>query len=245
MTQTEGLLDGKLAWRRVEGKAPTLIWIGGFMSNMTGSKAQTLANWARRHGRDFLRFDYSGHGQSGGKFTDGTISRWREEVLSIINRMTSGPVILIGSSMGGWLACLAALARPDRVKAIVLIAPAADFTSALMEPQIPPEGREDLALKGVWMHPSPYDPEGYPVTRQLLEDGRAWTILPGPIALDMPIRILQGGKDAEVPWPHALKLAEALSSPDLVFSLIKDGDHRLSRDQDLQRLIATVEELLN
>ncbi len=252
MSETAGRLDGgdgvRLAWRRVEGRGPTVVWLGGFMSDMTGTKAQALADWAQARGRAFLRFDWSGHGQSDGDFVDGTIGRWREDGLAIVDRLTEGPAVLVGSSMGGWLAGHVALARPERVRGLVLIAPAADFTSALMEPQIPPEGRAQLERDGVWLRPSAYgDP--YPITRALLDDGRRWSILPHPedeaarIPIASPVRILQGGQDPDVPWSHALRLAQALQGPDVVFTLIRDGDHRLSRPQDLARLIAAVEEL--
>lgn len=236
--------DGaRIAWRRTPGVGPTLVWLGGFRSEMTGTKAETLAAWAADTGHDVLRFDYFGHGQSEGRFEDGTISRWRDDALAIIDTLTDGPVILVGSSMGGWLACLAALARPERVRALALIAPAADFSSALLEPSIPPEGREQLARDGVWRRPSLYDPEGYPISAALLNDGRLWTLLPGPIPIRVPVRIFQGGADPDVPWRHALALAEALETEDLVFTLIKDGDHRLSRPADLGRLTAALEEL--
>jgi pimeloyl-ACP methyl ester carboxylesterase len=210
---------------------------------MAGTKADALAEWASAQGRDFLRFDYFGHGVSGGAFADGTITRWRGDALAVIDRLTEGPLMLVGSSMGGWLACLAALARPDRVKALVLIAPAADFTNALLEPSLPAEARAALERDGVWLRPSAYDPAGYPITAALLEDGARWTILPGPISIETPVRILQGGADEDVPWRHALALTQAVKSEDVVFTLIRHGDHRLSRPQDLARLISATEEI--
>jgi pimeloyl-ACP methyl ester carboxylesterase len=207
---------------------------------MTGSKAQALADWATSEGRDFLRFDYFGHGISSGDFASGTISRWREDVLAVLDELTTGPVVLIGSSMGGWLACLAALARRGRVKSMVLIAPAADFTDKLMQPSLSPEALLAIEQDGHWMRPSDYGDEGYPITRALIEDGCQWSILPGPVAIACPVRILQGGQDPDVPWAHALALAQALKGPDVVFTLIRDGDHRLSRPQDIARLIATL-----
>jgi pimeloyl-ACP methyl ester carboxylesterase len=246
MRETSGRLevDGvEIAWRRVEGSGPTVVWLGGFRSEMAGTKADALAAWASATSRDFLRFDYFGHGVSGGDFAEGTITRWRGDALAVIDRLTEGPLVLVGSSMGGWLACLAALARPDRVKALVLIAPAADFTSALLEPSLPPEARLALGRDGVWLRPSAYDPAGYPITAKLLEDGARWTILPGPVSIKVPMRILQGGGDEDVPWRHALALALALKSQDVVFTLIQDGDHRLSRPQDLTRLIAAIDEM--
>ena len=162
----------------------------------------------------------------------------------MLDRLTEGPVVLVGSSMGGWLACLAALARPERVRALVLVAPAADFTEALLRPSLPPEALAALVLDGVWTRPSAYDGAGYEISAALLEDGAAWSILGGPaIPITVPVRILQGGADPDVPWRHALALAEDLQGPDVVFNLIRDGDHRLSRPADIARLIAAVGEV--
>jgi len=232
----------KLAWRRVEGAGPTVVWLGGFRSDMAGTKAQALADWAQGSGRAYLRFDYFGHGESGGDFREGTITRWREDALAVLDELIQGPVVLVGSSMGGWIACLAAMVRPERVKAMVLVAPAPDFTEKLMAPEIPPEGRRALRDDGVWLRPSEYgDP--YPITAALLEDGARWSILPGPVPIEAPVRILQGGGDPDVPWRHSLELAQAIKGDDVVFTLVKDGDHRLSRPQDIERLIAAVGEL--
>ena len=244
MDEISGFLqqpDGaRLAWRRVEGQGPTVVWLGGFMSDMTGTKAEALAHWADANGRAYVRFDYLGHGASSGDFSDGTITRWRADALAVIDDLTEGDLVLVGSSMGGWIACLVAMSRPQRVKAMVLIAPAPDFTEKLMTPDIPPEGHAALAADGVWMRPSDYgDP--YPITRNLLEDGGRWSILNGqPIPISVPVRLLQGGQDPDVPWRHALELAQALKGDDVVFTLIKDGDHRLSRPRDIARLIAAV-----
>ncbi len=248
MGETSGNLpraDGEtIVWRRVGGRGPTVVWLGGFRSDMAGTKAQALADWALAEGRSYLRFDYLGHGESSGDFrAKGTISRWREDALAVLDELVEGPVVLVGSSMGGWIACLAAMARPDRIAAMVLIAPAPDFTEKLMAPDIPPEGHAELVRDGVWFRPSEYgDP--YPITRTLLEDGARWSILgSGPIPITVPVRILQGGEDPDVPWRHALELAETLKGADVTFTLIKDGDHRLSRPQDIARLIAAVAEL--
>lgn len=235
--------DGeRLAWRRVPGAGPTVVWLGGFRSDMSGTKAQVLADWAAEAGRDYLRFDYFAHGLSSGEFARGTITRWREDALAVLDELTEGPAVLIGSSMGGWIACLAAMADPARVKAMVLIAPAPDFTEKLMGPELTDEARAALARDGVWLRPSDYG-EPYPITAAFLEDGARWSILPGPVPIRCPVRALQGGEDPDVPWTHALELANSLESQDVVFSLVKDGDHRLSRPQDLARLVAAVEEV--
>ena len=235
--------DGeRVAWRKVDGDGPTVVWLGGFKSDMTGTKAQALADWALERRRAYVRFDYFGHGTSTGDFAAGTISRWRRDALAVMAELTEGDLVLVGSSMGAWIACLAAMVVPERIAGMVLVAPAPDFTEKLMTPEIPPEGHAALAADGVWLRPSEYgDP--YPISRGLLEDGARWSILGGePIPLEMPIRILQGAQDPDVPWQHALELAQTLKGEDVVFSLIKDGDHRLSRPQDIARLMAAVEE---
>ena len=247
MSETSGFLERpggeRLAWRKVEGRGPTIVWLGGFKSDMAGTKAQALADWAMVEGRSYVRFDYFGHGESSGDFAAGTISRWREDALAVLEALTDGETVLVGSSMGGWIACLVAAAAPERVKAMVLLAPAPDFTEKLMRPEIPPEGLADLARDGVWLRPSAYG-EPYPITRALLEDGARWSILEAQeVPITVPVRILQGGEDPDVPWSHALQLANALKSSDVVFTLIKDGDHRLSRPQDLARLLRAVDEV--
>ena len=247
MSETQGFLERgdreRLAWRRVAGRGPAVVWLGGFRSDMTGTKAQALATWAAARGQAYVRFDYFAHGESTGDFAKGTITRWRDDALAVLAELVEGPAVLIGSSMGGWIACLAAMAKPDRVKGMVLVAPAADFTETLITPEIPSEGRAELARNGVWFRPSLYG-EPYPITRALLEDGARWSIMSGPVPIEVPVRVLQGGADPEVPWRHALELANALNGEDVVFSLIKDGDHRLSRPQDIARLIAAVEDVV-
>ena len=248
MKETSGRLrrpDGEeVAWRGVAGRGPTILWLGGFRSDMAATKAEALAEWAHAQGRAFLRFDYFGHGESSGDFIKGgCITRWREDCLAVIDALTEGPLVMVGSSMGGWLSLLAAAARPERVQAMVLVAPAADFTETLMKPRITPETLRALQEDGVWRQPSDFDPEGYVITRLLIEDGARWSVLPGPLGFSGPVRILQGVRDDSVPWTHAHELVGALSGDDVVFTLIKDGDHRLSRPQDLARLIAAVEEV--
>ena len=247
MTETSGLIarpDGNsLAYRSIAGAGPCILWLGGFGSDMAGTKAQALADWAAARGRAFLRFDYFGHGQSSGELAQGTIGRWREDALAVLDELALGPVVLVGSSMGGWIGCLLALARPAQVKGMVLVAPAADFTERLIGPALPPEALEEIRTRGVWIRPSPYEPGGLPISRVLMEDGERWSILPGPLDIEVPLRILQGGRDEDVPWRHALALFEAIGSQDAVFTLIRDGDHRLSRPQDIARIIAAVAEL--
>lgn len=235
----------QLAYRKSEGDAgkPRLVWMSGFNSDMAGSKVLALETWAADNRYPFLAFDYSGHGLSGGDFADGTISSWRSDCLSVLGELANEPLVLIGSSMGGWMALLSALALPEQVTAMVLIAPAPDFTQKLMWPEFSEDAKRAIMEQGVWMRPSDYgDP--YPITRDLIEDGKNWQILDDDIALDIPIRILQGMEDPDVPWTHAQLLVSALTSRDVVFSLIKDGDHRLSREQDIARLLATVSGLV-
>ena len=216
---------------------------------MKGTKAVALDDWARDHGRAMLRFDYSGHGESGGDFADGTIGRWLEESLAVFERFCEGPQILIGSSMGGWMALL--LAREIRKRqsnaslgGLVLIAPAPDFTEELMWKNFPDEVKREIETKGVWMRPSEYgDGAPYPITRNLIEDGRNHLVLGSAIDLGCPIRILQGAQDPDVPWQHAFALTHRLPADDVVLTLIQDGDHRLSRPQDIARLLAAVAEI--
>lgn len=233
---------GPLAYEAAPGAGPTVVWLGGFRSDMTGTKAEALAAWARRRARAFLRFDYSGHGASGGRFEDGSIGAWRADALAALDHKSEGPLVLVGSSMGGWIALLAALARPERVKALVLIAPAPDFTERLMWPSLPAEAQSAIADTGVWLRPSAYGDGPYPITRTLIEDGRRWLLLDRPIPFHGPVRILHGQADPDVPWRLSLELAERLASPDVALSFIKDGDHRLSRPQDIARLLAAVED---
>jgi pimeloyl-ACP methyl ester carboxylesterase len=190
-----------------------------------------------------VRFDYSGHGASEGQFVDGTISRWRQDALDVLDRLTEGPQILVGSSMGGWLALLAALARPERVAGLVLIAPACDFTERLLWAGLTDDSRRAITDEGVWLRPSQYGPKPYPITRALIEDGRRHLLMDAEIAVDCPVRILHGMRDPDVPWRHGLALVDLLRSPDVTFELIKSGDHRLSDPGSLGRLeelVATV-----
>ena len=214
---------------------------------MQGTKAVALDDWAREHGRACLRFDYSGHGESGGEFEDGTIGLWLEESLAVYRQYCRGPQVLVGSSMGGWIALLLA-ARLRELKdaapfaGMVLIAPAVDFTEELMWKQFSDEIKREIEVKGVWMRPSEYSEGGYPITKALIEDGRKHLMLGGLIEPGCPVHILQGVKDPDVPWKHALELMSRFSRDDVVLTLIKDGDHRLSRPEDIERLLAAVAE---
>jgi pimeloyl-ACP methyl ester carboxylesterase len=208
---------------------------------MAGIKATALHGWAARNDRDFVRFDYSGHGQSGGRFTDFTVSDWLRDSLDVLDASTEGPQILVGSSMGAWLALLAALARPERVAALVLLAPACDFTERLLWAGLPEAARREILERGVWMRPSQYGPDPYPITRALIEDGRRHLLMDREIAVDCPVRILHGMADPDVPWRHGLALVELLRSRDVTFELIKSGDHRLSDPTFLRRIEGLVE----
>lgn len=245
--ETTGRLDRgdgiELAWVRTEGRGPTIVFLPGYRSDMTGDKATALAAFAATRGQAMLRFDYSGHGTSGGAFTDGTIGTWAADALSVIDRLTEGPLLLVGSSMGGWLALLTARARPERVAALVGIAAAPDFTEALMWESMTFEERATLMRDGVLHIPSQYG-EPTPITRALIEDGRRHLLLGSTIAFDGPARLLHGQADPDVPWEMALRIADALATPDVTVTLVKDGDHRLSRPQDLALLCRTVGALL-
>jgi pimeloyl-ACP methyl ester carboxylesterase len=212
---------------------------------MNGTKAEALDHWAGKEGRACLRFDYSGHGESGGSFTEGTIGRWLEESLAVYLRFARGPQLVIGSSMGGWLALLLARAvgaNKDAapIAGMVLIAPAVDFTEELMWKQFSDATKREIQEKGKWLRPSEYGDEPYPITRSLIEDGRNHLLLGGLIESGCPVHILQGVQDPDVPWRHAVELVSRFSRDDVVLTLIKDGDHRLSRPEDIDRLIAAV-----
>lgn len=237
------LAGQRLAVARRPGASPTFIWLGGFKADMAGTKASVLSDWARANGQAFVRFDYSGHGQSSGCFDEGTIGQWAVEAVAVIDACTEGPVVLVGSSMGAWLALLAARARSDRVAGLLLIAPAADFTERLMWAGFTDEVKREIETMGAWEQPSGYGAEPYLITKRLIEDGRRWLVMGGPIKFAGPVRILQGGRDPDVPEAHARALAALIESPDLCFDLIPDGDHRLSRPQDLEKLTALTSEL--
>jgi pimeloyl-ACP methyl ester carboxylesterase len=231
-----------------DGQLPPVVWFGGFRSDMRATKAEALDAWAAANNRAFVRFDYSGHGESEGSFADGTISRWLEEGLAVLKASASRPV-LVGSSMGAWIAVLAAMRLAaecgDRAPAgLVLIAPAIDFTERLMWDAFPADIRDTIEREGVYHRPSLYSDEPYPITRELIEDGRKHLILGAPIRTDASVHILQGMCDPDVPWEHALSFVERLPGEDVQLTLIKDGDHRLSRPEDLERLTRAVEAVI-
>jgi pimeloyl-ACP methyl ester carboxylesterase len=238
-----------IAVRARDGASPGLFWLGGFKSDMRGTKAAALARFADERGRALVRFDYSGHGESQGEFVAGTIGRGLEESLAVFSSCCRGPQVVIGSSMGGWLALL--LARELRrlknpvasIAGMVLIAPAVDFTEALMWKNFSPAIRQEIETRGKWLRPSQYDNGPYPITRALIEDGRRHQLLGGLIETGCPVRILQGVEDPDVPWGHAVELVSRLAQDDVVLTLVKDGDHRLSRPEDIERLLAVVAEL--
>jgi pimeloyl-ACP methyl ester carboxylesterase len=222
---------------------PGVMFLGGFMSDMTGSKAAALAAFCEARGQAFLRFDYQGHGASSSRFEDGTIGIWADDAIAALDALSTGPQILVGSSMGGWIMLLTALARPERIKALIGIAPAPDFTEDLLWPGLAEADRRAILQDGLIRRPSQYDPAGYVITRRLIEDGKQHLLLRGPLRIDRPIRLLHGMKDPDVPWRTSLRLIEALAGTDASLELIKEGDHRLSTPGDLARLTRTVAEL--
>jgi pimeloyl-ACP methyl ester carboxylesterase len=252
MTITEAAfldVDGcRIAVRHRLGISPGVVWLGGYKSDMLGTKAETLDGWTATEGRAFLRHDYSGHGESGGVFAEGTISRWLGESLAVFRHFTKGPQVLVGSSMGAWIALRMVQelrkAGEDRVAGLVLLAPAPDFTAELIEPVLTDTQKHDLAEKGYFEEPSDYSDEPYVYTRALIEDGRKNRVMTGPIDTHCPVHVLQGLADPDVPPSHALKLVGLLPSDDVTLSLIPEGDHRLSRPQDLDMLVRAVEGMI-
>jgi pimeloyl-ACP methyl ester carboxylesterase len=240
--------DGEtIAYLRRDGKSPGFIWLGGFHSDMQGVKATAVDQWAARQGIAFLRFDYFGHGASSGSFRDGSISRWRDDALSVLDHLTEGRQVLVGSSMGAWIALLVAVLvavlRPERVAGLLLIAPAPDFTECLMWARMPDAVREQILDRGEWQRPSAYDDGPYPITRKLIEDGRKHLLLGRPIAINCPVHIIHGMRDGDVPWEHAVALVNRLTGAP-VLTLLKQGDHRLSTPADLSRIEQVLFEFL-
>ena len=230
----------KIAYRHTKGDGPLIVFLPGYMSDMAGGKASAVFDWAVANNRSCLLLDYSGCGESEGDFKDGTLSQWRDEVLALIDHVEAKQVVLVGSSMGGWLMLLIGLKLGERLSGMIGIAPAPDFTRwGFTDAQ-----RETIRKNGVLLQPNPYGPEATPTWAGLYDDGVTHEMLGEPIAIHCPVRILQGQADTDVPWKLSLKLAEALQSNDVRMTLIKDGDHRLSRDADVALLIDAVAELV-
>ena len=232
-----------VAYERHLGRSPEVLFLGGFASDMTGTKALRLEAHCRARGQAFTRFDYRGHGASSGRFADGTIGDWTADALAVLDRVVKGPAVLVGSSMGGWIMLLLALARPERVKGLIGIAAAPDFTERLMREALTPEERQRLARDGVLWQPSEYGAP-LPITARLLDEGRDHLVLDQPVPIGCPVHLLQGQADFDVPFELALELADRLESREVTLELIKDGDHRLSREADLRRLTAALDRLV-
>jgi len=239
------LPDGSsIAYRHLPGREPGIIFCSGFNSNMQGTKALALEQWALQEGQQFTRFDYFGHGDSSGSLEQGCIGRWRDDTLAVLDRVTSGKQLMVGSSMGGWLMLLVAQARPDRVCGLLGLAAAPDFTARL-KANLTAAQHKQLADKGYTDLPNCYDDgEPYRISRHLVEEGTAHLLLGGQIPIDLPVRLIQGQRDEDVPWRLALELADDLTSNDVEVQLVKAGDHRLSEPQDLTRLLATVRQMI-
>jgi pimeloyl-ACP methyl ester carboxylesterase len=233
-----------IAYRRLAGDMPGIVFLGGFRSDMTGTKASYLEEYCRRRGRAYVRFDYFAHGRSGGDFAMATIGRFAEDALAIVESLTAGPQILVGSSMGGWVMLLAALQRPERVRALLGIAAAPDFTEDLFWRRLDAAQQRDFRAKGTITLPSEYDPAGYTYHLRFFEEAKRHLVMPGPIAIECPVRLFHGMRDEAVPWQRSLALAERLLSRDVTVTLVKEGDHRLSTPADLARLAAALDALL-
>jgi pimeloyl-ACP methyl ester carboxylesterase len=232
-----------VAYERHPGRTPEVLFLGGFASDMTGTKALRLDAHCRARGQAFTRFDYRGHGASSGQFTDGTIGEWAADALAVLDRVVEGPALLVGSSMGGWIMLLVALARPERVKGLIGIAAAPDFTERLMKDAMTPEEAATLARDGVLLQPSEYGAP-LPITARLLDEGRDHLVLDQPIPIGCPVHLLHGQADPDVPFELALELADRLESRAVTLELVKDGDHRLSREADLRRLTAALDRIV-
>ncbi len=233
-----------IAYHYLPGIEPGVVFCTGFKSDMTGGKALALEQWCAECGRQFTRFDYQGHGASSGAFEDGTIGQWRADALAVLDEVTKGPQVIVGSSMGGWIAFLLAVDRPERVAGILGIAPAVDFTQALLWPRMPEAARREITENGVWYRPSVYEDGPYPITKTLIDEGRNNLLLPGPIPFDGPVRLIHGMLDDAVPWEHSLTIANGVRSDDVEITMVKDGEHRLSRDRDIERMIDLLQDIL-
>jgi pimeloyl-ACP methyl ester carboxylesterase len=234
----------RIAWRGHGGKSPTVVWMGGLHSDMDGTKAEALHAWTQAEGYGFIRFDYRGHGLSDVAFEACTIDMWRDDALEVLNQLTTGPLVLVGSSMGGWMALLCQRHLPDRIAGLCLIAPAPDFTETLMWQGFSDEVRAEIQNSGFWLRPSAYGDGSYPITLALIESGRANLVLDAPIEFSGPVSILHGQGDPDVPWQGSLELAARFCTGTVTLTLIKDGDHRLSRPEDISLLCDHVARLV-
>ncbi|MCZ6831411.1 MAG: alpha/beta hydrolase [Gammaproteobacteria bacterium] len=239
--------DGNtVAYHHTPGQQPGILFCGGFNSDMQGHKALALEAHCREHNRQFTRFDYFGHGESSGTFEDGTIGRWADDAIAVLEQVTEGPQLIVGSSMGGWMMLLASLACPQRVVGLVGVAAAPDFTEQMTRSALTPAQLAELAEQGFTDIPNCYDDqEPYRIRRTLIEEGREHLLLDREIAIDVPVRLIHGQQDPDVPWQCALELMERLRTADVEVQLLKSGDHRLSEPEDLSRLCTTIERLLD
>ena len=238
-------IDGRqIAWRGREGTSPGIVFLGGFASDMLGTKAEFLDHYCQARGRAFLRLDYSGHGESSGNFINGTIGQWTADALAVFDAQTTGSQVLIGSSMGGWIALLLARARPQCLAGLIGIAAAPDFTEDMMWADFDDVIKKQIMDEGVYLEPSDYSDEPTPITRKLIEDGRQQLVLQSPLEINVPVRLIQGMQDPEVPWQTAIKLAAHIDGDDIDVILRKNGDHRLSNDDDLKHLASVLDSLL-
>ncbi len=235
-----------IAYHSTPGKAPTVVFLTGFKSDMTGGKAIALEDFCRARGQAFLRFDYTGHGQSSGAFEDGTIGQWAQDAIDAVDHLTTGPLVLVGSSMGGWIKLLVARARPDRVKGLIGIAAAPDFTRDLIWEAFSPEQQAQMTEQGYVEIPNCYDDqEPYRIQKKLVDEGFDQILLDQPLEIDVPIRLIHGNRDEDVPWETALKIQDTVTSEDVEIQFVKNGGHRLSEPEDLDRLTRTLDALLS
>ena len=233
----------RIAYHRLPGESPGVIFCGGFMSDMNGTKALALEAWCQDQSRAFVRFDYSGHGESDGEFTDGTIGRWHEDALAVFDALTQGPQVVVGSSMGGWISLLLTLQRPEQVQGLLLLAPAPDFTEEMIRNEFNDQERAELVANGRLLRPTEYGDEPYIITQQLIEEGRKHLLLDQEIPVHCPVHIVHGMNDSDVAWQRSLTLVERLQGNNVTLHYVKQGDHRLSEPTDLQRLCQLVSQL--
>ncbi|MBS41013.1 MAG: alpha/beta hydrolase [Rhodospirillales bacterium] len=234
-----------IAYHKIMGKEPNIVFLGGYMSDMDGTKAISFQNYCQSHDLSYLRFDYSGHGRSSGEFIKGTIKQWSDDAICVIDQLTQGPLILVGSSMGGWIMMLAALARPDRIKGLIGIAAAPDFTEQLMWNRFPAKIKKTLLREKIYYQPTEYGDKPYPITLNLIENARHNLILNKPIPIKCPVHLFQGQKDNTVPWQYAMQISKSIPTDNVTITFIKNGDHRLAREKDLRRIFNAITVMSN